>query len=314
MTQSRIRPLLAGLALATAPLVAPFTAAPALAAGAAESSDGSAQRAAVSQAAATSEAEESSIEKYWTAERMASAVPAKVRFDDGEVRFGKEVQGKPLRISRMAAEEQPQPEHGKVYFTLNGTDYVCSGTATQSGNADVVTTAGHCVNEGPGEFATNFAFVPAYDDGDRPYGTWTAERLYTTKAWSSSGDFEYDVGFAVMNENDSGQSLTEVVGSIPIGFNMAQGLKYTSYGYPAGTPYNGQQLYSCTDTAEPDPYGSSTQGITCDMTGGSSGGGWITGGVLNGLNSYKYVADPTTMYGPYFGDVIKKTYQKAASA
>ncbi len=49
---------------------------------------------------------------------------------------------------------------GKVFFTLGGVNYVCSGSATSSGNKDVVSTAGHCVNEGPGAFATNWAFVP----------------------------------------------------------------------------------------------------------------------------------------------------------
>ena len=63
---------------------------------------------------------------------------------------------------------------GKVFFTLGGVNYVCSGAATSSTNRDVVTTAGHCVNEGPGAFATNWAFVPAYNNGSRPYGTWTA--------------------------------------------------------------------------------------------------------------------------------------------
>jgi V8-like Glu-specific endopeptidase len=35
-----------------------------------------------------------------------------------------------------------------------------------------VSTAGHCVNEGPGDFATNWAFVPAYNNGSAPFGTW----------------------------------------------------------------------------------------------------------------------------------------------
>ena len=54
-----------------------------------------------------------------------------------------------------------------MFFTRGGVNYVCSGTATNSTNGDVVTTAGHCVNEGPGAFATNFAFVPAYNNGSR---------------------------------------------------------------------------------------------------------------------------------------------------
>jgi hypothetical protein len=58
-------------------------------------------------------------------------------------------------------------------------------------------------------------------------------------------------------------------------------------------------------------------GIGCDMTGGSSGGGWVTdpsaAGYLNGLNSYKYSNQPNVMYGPYFGDTIKALYEAAAS-
>lgn len=84
---------------------------------------------------------------------------------------------------------------GKVFFTLGGSNYVCSGTATSSANRDVVTTAGHCLNEGPGAFATNWAFVPAYDKGSRPYGTWTARDLVTTSAWANQGDINYDGGF-----------------------------------------------------------------------------------------------------------------------
>ena len=121
---------------------------------------------------------------------------------------------------------------GKVYFTLGGSNYVCSGAATSSSNRDVVTTAGHCVNEGPGSFATNWAFVPAYNNGSRPYGTWTARTLVTTSAWANQGDINYDGGFAVMNTLN-GSHLTDVVGGQGIAFNQARGLSYTSYGYPA---------------------------------------------------------------------------------
>jgi hypothetical protein len=47
------------------------------------------------------------------------------------------------------------------------------------------------------------------------------------------------------------------------------------------------------------------------MTGGSSGGGWITGGYLNSVNSFKYTVDPTTMYGPYFGSTIQSVFNTA---
>ena len=51
-----------------------------------------------------------------------------------------------------------------------------------------------------------------------------------------------------MNENGTGQSLTQVVGNYPIAFNLARGLPYKAYGYPAARPFNGQTLWSCSGT------------------------------------------------------------------
>ncbi|ASR38571.1 hypothetical protein BAY61_30270 [Prauserella marina] len=307
MRRPLARLLIAGLGLlgGTATAVAPATAAT-------TPSALSTGESVVEHIAATTEAAQDRVAAYWTAERMAAAIPADATLADD----GTRVTSLPLPDVRLAAvPETPQPRLGKVFFTLAGSNYVCSGTATSSTNGDVVTTAGHCLNEGPGAFATNFAFVPAYDNGSRPYGTWTAESLYTTSAWANSGDFNYDVGFAVLNENASGQSLTDVVGSYPIAFNLARGLNYTSYGYPAGPPFDGEELYSCSGTARPDTFGGSDdQGLTCDMTGGSSGGGWLTGGNINSVNSFKYTVDPTTMYGPYFGSTIQSVYNAAAAA
>lgn len=269
----------------------------------------------VAEEAATTTAEQHRIDAYWTAERMSAAAPAEARFAGDKAQAGGNGKGNGKgKQADTAVPATPQPELGKVFFTLGGTDYVCSGTATTSGNADVVTTAGHCLNEGPGAFATNFAFVPAYDEGAEPYGTWTAKELFTTTQWSQSGDFNHDVGFAVMNENSSGQSLTDVVGSYPIAFNLSRGLDYTAYGYPAASPFDGQTLWSCSGTVTQDQRGSTDQGLKCSMTGGSSGGGWITGGKLNSVNSFKYTTDSSTMYGPYFGDVARSVFNSAAAA
>ncbi|WP_083940165.1 trypsin-like serine peptidase [Saccharomonospora saliphila] len=306
MHRPLIRSLLAGVALVggSVALAAPASAGP--------EADGTAPDVAT-QRAAVSDGEQDRIERYWTQHRMDTALPADVRFG-GTDKARARTRATEGDVRAAAQPESPRPELGKVFFTLGGQDYVCSGTATESANGDVVTTAGHCLNEGPGAFATNFAFVPAYDHGSNPHGTWTAEQLFTPSQWADSGDFNYDVGFAVMNENDQGQSLTDVVGSYPIGFNMERGLDYTSYGYPAADPFDGESLYSCSGTARDDWLGSNDQGLTCDMTGGSSGGGWITGGTLNSVNSFKYTFDPNTMYGPYFGSVAESTYTEAAGA
>ncbi len=264
----------------------------------------------VKHAAATTNSDSQRIVDYWTPQRMQNALPVGT-----PKREAARTNAKKPRTAASAVPETPQPRFGKVFFTLGGVNYVCSGTATNSSNGDVVTTAGHCVNEGPGAFATNFAFVPAYNNGSAPYGTWTAETLYTTSGWANSGDFNVDAAFAVMNENGSGQSLTQVVGGYPIAFNLSRGLSYTAYGYPAASPFNGETMWSCSGTVVQDTYGGSQdQGLSCDMTGGSSGGGWITGGSLNSVTSFGYNGVPNILWGPYFGSTIQSVYNAAAVA
>ena len=182
---------------------------------------------------------------------------------------------KPTQVSR------PVSHIGKVFFTLGGVNYVCSGNSVTSANQSTVSTAGHCLNEGPGAFASNFTFVPAYLNGAAPYGKWTAKALYTTSQWSSNGNIQYDTGFAVMNTLN-GQKLSDVVGASGVQFNAARGLAYKSFGYPAASPFNGESLKSCSGTATNDPNNPqfNTQGIPCNMTGGSSGGPWFIGNQL----------------------------------
>jgi hypothetical protein len=257
--------------------------------------------------AATTKAEQQHVEDYWTPARMKSAIPVGMKRDVVE-------KGKPT-TGGSAVAEAPQPRHGKVFFSMSGSNWVCSGTATNSSNGDVVTTAGHCVNEGPGAFATNFAFVPAYNNGAAPYGTWTARELVTTTQWQTAGDFNFDVGFAVMNDNAAGQDLTQAVGGYGIAFNQVRNstTTYKAYGYPAAQKFNGQTLWSCTGTVVQDTYGGSTdQGLACNMTGGSSGGGWIANGSLNSVTSFGYTGVKNILWGPYFGGVIQSTFNIAA--
>jgi V8-like Glu-specific endopeptidase len=259
--------------------------------------------------AATMKADQQRVVDYWTEARMKSAIPRGKAINPAK--------GKPGSGDTSAAAVQvpAQPQFGKVFFTLGGANYVCSGTATTSSNRDVVTTAGHCLNEGPGAYATNFAFVPAYENGNRPYGTWTAKSLLTTNEWRNSGDFNHDVGFAVMNDNASGQSLTDVTGSYPIAFNKGYNLTFSAYGYPAAKPYDGQLLWKCSGTAGVDTRGTTDHRLPCSMTGGSSGGGWITSdGQLNSVNSFGYRGEKDVMYGPYFGNVEQAVYSAAASS
>lgn len=277
---------------------------------------------------------------YWTEERMRTAIPGDVLADrarqaganagaganrPAEAGTPSTVQSQAPSLqarevqSKANAGEAPVKHIGKVFFTLGGSNYVCSGNAVASTNKSTVSTAGHCLNEGPGAFATQFTFVPAYLNGAAPYGKWTAKSLHAPTQWSSGGDMAYDTGFAVMDTLE-GQNLADVVGASGVQFNAARGLSYKAFGYPAARPFDGESLRSCTGTATNDPYNPqfNSQGIPCNMTGGSSGGPWFIGssatGFQNSINSYGYGNKSTTMYGPYWGSVIQQAYTTAAAS
>ncbi|MDH6237579.1 hypothetical protein [Cryobacterium sp. CG_9.6] len=265
---------------------------------------------------------------YWTPERMRAAIPGDVLVSDNvasaratDVRVGPQKSVAKQKAVPQAAPTAAQATTisniGKVFFTLGGANYVCSGNAIAAANESTVVTAGHCVNEGPGAFATKFTFVPAYDNGAAPFGQWSATELYAPTQWASGGDITYDTGFAVV-ASPTGTSLSDTVGASGASFNNSRGLTYSAYGYPAAAPFNGETLESCYGTATDDPYAQSeSQGIPCNMTGGSSGGPWFIGsgstGLQNSVNSFGYSNIQNTMFGPYWGSVIANTYAAAAA-
>ncbi|TFD54613.1 hypothetical protein E3T55_03325 [Cryobacterium frigoriphilum] len=270
--------------------------------------------------------------EYWTPERMRAATPGDVLVRDnvaaesGAAASKSPAGGSPSEVPAQSADRQVAPaaaqeapiDHiGKVFFTLQGTDYVCSGNAIAAANENTIATAGHCLNAGPGAFASRLTFVPAYENGAAPFGQWDATELYAPTQWSSGGDITYDTGFAIV-ASPTGSTLSDTVGASGASFNSGRGLNYTAYGYPAGAPFNGETLQSCTGSATADPYGQSeSQGIPCDMTGGSSGGPWFVGGGAGGLqnsvNSFGYNNVPDTMFGPYWGSVIENVYDAASA-
>lgn len=238
---------------------------------------------------------------------------------------------------------------GKVLFTLGTTDYVCSGSVVTDGDLlddrALVVTAGHCTHEGDGAtLATNWTFVPYFDAdidgsiltcGDSPYGCWTATALVTTADWAAAGHFDYDVGFAVLEYggHSGSEALEDVLTSrdaapADIGFNRPRGEYVAAFGYPHAAPYDGDDLIHCAGDAipyhwyvEPILLFSYSQGLSCDQTGGTSGGPWyadfdaVTGtGIVMSVNSYKMTTDPDTIYGTFFGNYAEDTYVAATTA
>lgn len=216
--------------------------------------------------------------------------------------------------------------HGKVFFTVasgpGAGDYVCSGTALNSRNRSVVWTAGHCVFDlanGSNAFASNWVFVPGYSDAGAPYGEWPAKRLATTRAWKTAANIRYDLGAAVVAKNVEGQRLGDVVGGRGIGFDQPRDQKYSAYGYPAldnPLEFTGDREWRCDSISAgadaPVGSGPATMAINCDMTGGSSGGGWVAGNTLLSVTSYGYAIEPNLLYGPYLSATAKALYKNVS--
>ncbi|GAA0581330.1 peptidase [Kribbella sandramycini] len=280
--------------------------------------------------AATTKAEQARVSGFWTPERMRSAVPIdqlltpKQRLSGGTVAAGEPTTVAPTAMAPTAFPSGGAPwtgggkivsTEGRVFFTYTGRTASCSGTAVTSGNKSTVITAGHCVKL-EGAFHTNWVFVPAYNNGATPYGTWTAKKTYATAQWVASEDINYDVGAAVVNPLN-GQNLTDVVGGQGVAFNQARGQNMYAFGYPAAAPYDGSKLIYCSGKVF-NALISDGLGMTCDMTGGSSGGGWFLQfneaagtGIVNSVNSYKINFIPTWMFGPYFGADAQSVYNTA---
>lgn len=255
---------------------------------------------------------------YWTTERMQNARPRERAKPGGGGGGG----GRTSDWSRYAvalsggAYAGENLKNGKVFFTLGGSNYVCSGTAVAAtAGVNLVWTAGHCVTDGADDFATNFIFVPGYYKGSEPAGRWAFTMLDSTPTWEAQGAnrLRGDVGAArVVNSANPGATFAATVGTRPILFGQVPtGRRLVSYGYPAAGRFDGSRQYACASpfrrwdtTALLDP-----MQISCDMTGGSSGGGWFLdanansigdpGEPLVSVNSYGYSFEKNTMYGPY---------------
>jgi V8-like Glu-specific endopeptidase len=271
------------------------------------------------------------VKRYWTVKRMKSAIPLRATPTRHEVARGARSsssaagRGKPVTIqpttgSNAGSAKQPMAQQvpnptvypyrtqGKLFFVSGGSGYVCSATVVNTPSQRVIFSAGHCAIDA-GFVSHNVAFVPGYHNGARPYGTFVATKWASTPGWINNENFSDDMSAFVLGGT---RKVAAVVGARGIKVNQPRQENFVSYGYPAGSPFNGETLWNCPSPyrgQDPDTGNPRTQWITCNMTGGSSGGGWIIQNqYLNSVNSYGYNGEPNRMYGPYFGNQAMTLY------
>ncbi|GAA1981503.1 trypsin-like serine peptidase [Kitasatospora viridis] len=255
------------------------------------------------------------VKDLWTVDSMNKAAPAqamkpttKMGSDDGSQN------DPPPNPIQAVGEKHPYTNNmavfGKLFMTTPKGTYVCSGTVVTDpahpGKSNLVWTASHCLHGGKdGDWFKNVVFIPSYNrsgaaSGNKqptmnqvaPYGEWWADYALVAPQWTEEGGetggpvSQYDSGIIqVTNPDLHGKSLEEEVGgSVPIWFNAPQNQIHnlTAYGFPAEPPYTGQELDYCAG-GDPtrlsfDQTRPTMLTIGCTMTGGSSGGGWLTPG------------------------------------
>jgi len=229
----------------------------------------------------------------------------------------------------------PNRANGKVFgaYLIEGKleGYECSASVVNSPEGSLILTAAHCaIDRATGAVAKFVIFIPGYNRGaapdgnDTPYGTWFATKIATPEVWEktaksgSSANEGGDLAFLTLLRNEEFQPVERVVGGIGIAFDQPCNQTYTQYGYPAESPYDGQALFSHVaayggpDTSAsfwplPAPFK-----IHSDFTPGSSGGPWTVGPSSSptalSLTAYGYANQPGVLYGPYFGEAARETY------
>jgi V8-like Glu-specific endopeptidase len=290
-------------------------------------------------------AEHDRIVAYWTPARLASAIPRDFVKAGGKF----EPKARPSKPpggggggavtgASWTGGGDIVARSGKVFFRMSGVRYQCSGSVASDtrGSYSLVLTAAHCAyDEVEREFATEWMFIPAYDANptesctQAAYGCWTARGLVVHNGYATAGGFNtqatvHDFAFAVVGPGQvrSGVNtqLDLAVGSYPVSTSgVSAGNKLYAFGYPAAQKYKGKDLVYCAGNVFNDQYNDDkTWGMSCNMTGGSSGGPWLSGfegpnPALSSLNSYGYQG-LSNMYGPKFNSTTGAVYSTANAA
>lgn len=238
---------------------------------------------------ATSPAEQQAVQDYWTPERIAALTEPS---SDNPPKAGPD--GAPWTTSNALSRNV-----GRLFFTDHGEDASCTATVVEAANRSTIVTAGHCVNSTnllgeDNQWTQNVLFIPGYRDGQAPYGRFTGRIGIVDETWLHNDQQQgevydaYDQAFVVLNPDEHGQRVADVVGGAQrIGFDEPGTGTATSFGYPRassdpareGLPeYIGERLAYCRGTAKenpgtPDlPAAPGQWGVPCIMGGGSSGG------------------------------------------
>ncbi|MFI9592071.1 trypsin-like serine peptidase [Nonomuraea sp. NPDC052265] len=234
-----------------------------------------------------------SIASFWIASNGAALRQAtQYTWDSKEVRKvvskgGYDPDGRPGMTAPTGAQKAGASQNvnlpksiGKVFFVDgSGKFRWCSATSIQSGNRNLVATAGHCVydTDSNSDTLSNWVFVPGYYQGKTPWGIYVGKQAFTHYDFDTYEDYDRDYAFVtvyngiqfdgvkqvdrkdyerfsgpkrswgghyyILLSKDAGR-LGDAVGGQGFAWNQPTGKPVRTFGYPAAPHPDGNKPYS----------------------------------------------------------------------
>lgn len=288
-------------------------------------------------------AEAARLDAYWTGARMRAATPRDLVVD-AEAAGVESQAGSSAGRDTAAADGGSHwtaggailARSGRIFFSVGSDDFSCSGSVIDDGGDaaySLVITAAHCAYDREADaFVSDWIYVPAWDGNpdtagcaDTAYGCWYARELVVHAGWVTSptfpGALRHDYAIAVLGPGGTSGTQLDALGAYALRTApVSAGDAVDAFGYPAETPYDGGDLTHCAGPLVAEP-SIPSWGLTCDMTGGASGGPWIRGssdpaqpgGEVVSVSSFRPLGD-TRLFGPRFDGRTGRVYQEARSA
>ncbi|MCP3760303.1 serine protease [Streptomyces sp. TBY4] len=274
-------------------------------------------------------------EAYWTAERMAAAVPV----DDAR---GRGTAGGPAGPRNRALPTAPSGTPNGTYFDgmpmvgtffyresgVGNADTSCTGSVVRSAGRNMVLTAGHCAVGMAGP-ANHAVFVPQYRHGRaaraQPFGIFPvkADGVYTDPRYTSNSRAavsDLDLAFVLVEPNARGR-VEKVTGALAFTPGSTYEHRVTVVGYPSAPGVNPKHRAIRCDVPTTRLGGFRQMRMLCKgFYGGVSGGPWIkdydaakrTGKVVGNTGGHHGGGNDSWMtYAPVYGKDAQALYEDA---
>ena len=251
------------------------------------------------------------VRAYWTSERKKAAIPTHRtgtganKADVSDMTPPADSNAAPTTDPKQAdMSKMPFITGGKLFFTLDGVDYVASGNIFMKNN--LLLTAAHCVqDDNTGHLAENFVFERCYT-GELSTEDFTFRTVALKENWYTEKDNKWDYAIAILNRDSTVEK--------PLQYKIENlvGRTVTASGYPTDI-FDGAQMMYITGSVDERPDSWMIRGGK--LSNGASGGAWVLedGETVVGLNSFNGTTAKGVAYigSPKFDAEFDKLYNYA---